>query len=61
MFATNISHKMRMSYFRAVLGKDSAWYDSHNPNELATKIVKESQMVFRGIGDKIGELYGIVF
>jgi len=50
-----------MSYFRAVLGKDSAWYDSHNPNELATKIVKESQMVFRGIGDKIGELYGIIF
>jgi len=50
---------MKMNYFKAVIGKDSAWFDKNNPNELATKIIKESQMVFRGIGDKIGELYGI--
>lgn len=52
---------MKINYFRAVIGKDSAWYDNNNPNELATKIVKESQMIFRGIGEKIGELYGIFF
>ena len=49
-----------MGYFRAVLGKDSAWFDKNNPNEMATKIVKEAQMIQRGIGDKIGELYGIM-
>jgi ATP-binding cassette subfamily B (MDR/TAP) protein 1 len=48
-----------MQYFRAVMGKDSAWFDSNNPNEIATKIVKECAMIYRGIGEKIGGLYAI--
>jgi hypothetical protein len=34
-----------MEYFKSVLGKDSTWFDAHNPNELATKIVKETMLV----------------
>jgi ATP-binding cassette subfamily B (MDR/TAP) protein 1 len=40
------------------MGKDSAWFDEHNPNELSTKIGKECALIQRGIGEKIGELYG---
>jgi hypothetical protein len=42
------------------MGKDSAWFDANNPNELATKIVKETEMIYRGTGEKIGGLYGII-
>ena len=49
-----------MEYFKAILGKDSTWFDSNNPNELATKLVKETNMIYRGIGEKIGDLYGIL-
>jgi ABC-type multidrug transport system fused ATPase/permease subunit len=61
IFASNISHKIKIEYFKAVLGKDATWFDSNNPNEIATKIVKETTMIYRGIGDKIGELYNTLF
>ena len=51
---------MKVNYFKAIMGKDSTWFDANNPNELATKISKESMMVYRGIGEKIGDLYGII-
>jgi len=59
IFAWKMSHKIKIEYFKAILGKDSEWFDSHNPNELASKIVKESQMIYRGIGEKMGDLYGV--
>jgi hypothetical protein len=60
IFALNVAHKIKMKYFKAIMGKDSAWFDANNPNELATKIIKESEMIYRGTGEKIGGLYGIV-
>jgi hypothetical protein len=42
VFSTNITHKLKMNYFKSVLGKDSAWFDANNPNEMGTKIVKEA-------------------
>lgn len=60
IFAFNIAHKIKMQYFRAIMGKDSAWFDSNNPNELATKIVKETEMIYRGTGVKVGGLYTII-
>lgn len=59
IFAYNISHKIRMAYFRAALGKDSTWFDSNNPNELGTKILKESTLIYMGIGAKVGQFYGV--
>ena len=59
IFAFSISHKIKMEYFRAVMGKDSTWFDSNNPNEIATKIVKECAMIYRGVGEKIGMLYAV--
>ena len=59
VFAWSMSHKIKIEYFKAILGKDSAWFDANNPNELASKLVKESNMIYRGIGEKIGDLYGI--
>jgi ABC-type multidrug transport system fused ATPase/permease subunit len=59
IFAFTTAHKIKVQYFKSIMGKDSEWFDSNNPNELATKIVKESTMIYRGIGEKIGDLYGI--
>ena len=50
-----------MEYFKAALRKDSKWFDAHNPNELSTKIGKECLLIQRGIGEKIGDLYGTCF
>jgi len=59
VFAWSMSHKIKIEYFRSILGKDSEWFDSHNPNEIASKIVKEANMIYRGIGEKMGDLYGV--
>lgn len=42
------------------MGKDSTWFDSNNPNELASKIIKETEMIYRGTGQKVGGLYVII-
>ena len=58
IFADNISYNMKMSYFRAALEKDAAYYDLHNQNEVATKISKECSAVQNGLGSKVGEIIG---
>jgi ABC-type multidrug transport system fused ATPase/permease subunit len=55
-FADSISHKIRMNYFKAVLEKDATWFDANNPNEIASKISTEVDVIQAGIGEKIGEL-----
>ena len=42
IFAENISHKVKINYFRACLAKDAAWFDENNPTEMAAKIAKET-------------------
>jgi ABC-type multidrug transport system fused ATPase/permease subunit len=61
LFADSITYKIKVNYFKSIIGKDSKWFDANNPNELSTKIVKECNMIYRGIGEKIGELYGTFF
>lgn len=56
IFAENISHKIKVNYFRACLAKDASWFDSNNPTEMAAKIAKETSAIQRGIGDKIGNI-----
>jgi ATP-binding cassette subfamily B (MDR/TAP) protein 1 len=58
LFADSIAYKIKLEYFKATLRKDSTWFDAHNPNEMGTKIGKECQLIQRGIGEKIGDLYG---
>lgn len=41
VFAENIAFKARVKYFQKALEKDAAYYDEHNPTEMASKISKE--------------------
>jgi ABC-type multidrug transport system fused ATPase/permease subunit len=45
-----------MAYFKAVLEKDSEWFDEHNPTEMASKIAKECVTIQRGSGEKVGQV-----
>ena len=45
LFADSVVYKIKMNYFKSVMGKDSAWFDAHNPNELSTKIGKECALI----------------
>jgi ABC-type multidrug transport system fused ATPase/permease subunit len=45
-----------MAYFKAVLEKDSTWFDEHNPTEMASKIAKETVTIQRGSGEKVGQV-----
>ena len=45
LFADSVSYKIRMNYFRSVLGKDSTWFDANNPNEIASKMATEIDMI----------------
>jgi len=55
-FADSVSYNIKCEYFKAVLAKDATWFDAHNPNEMAGKISQESDMIQKGIGEKIGEV-----
>lgn len=61
IFAENISHKLKLKYFRAALEKDSAYYDLQNQNEMSSKISKECSAVSRGIGEKVSHVIGGFF
>lgn len=61
LFAVNISHKMRIDYFRKSLEKDASYYDEHNPNEVSANIARQIQSIQKGSGDKIGlVVYGVM-
>eukprot|EP00931_Biecheleriopsis_adriatica_P054704 TRINITY_DN32215_c0_g1_i1.p1 TRINITY_DN32215_c0_g1~~TRINITY_DN32215_c0_g1_i1.p1 ORF type:complete len:1281 (+),score=294.96 TRINITY_DN32215_c0_g1_i1:135-3977(+) len=47
---------MRLAYFKAVVEKDTAWYDTHDPASLPSKMSQEVQTVF----DAIGMQYGVL-
>lgn len=36
--------------------KDAAYYDEHNPTEMASKIAKETAAIQRGTGEKLGNI-----
>jgi len=45
LFADSVVYKIKMEYFKSAIGKDSEWFDAHNPNELGTKIGKECILI----------------
>jgi len=56
VFAENISHRIKIMYFRRVLEKDATWFDSNNPSELSSKIANECSAIQRATGDKISNI-----
>ena len=44
---------IRKRYFRSLLQQEIAFYDTINPNELATKISEECFNIQQGVGDKV--------
>ena len=53
-FANRLSFKVKMAYFRSCLEKDAAYYDQFSPTEIPARIVKETEQIRAGMGDKIG-------
>ena len=53
-FANRLSFKVKIAYFRSCLEKDAAYYDEFPPTEMPAKIVKETEQIRAGMGDKIG-------
>jgi len=45
--------EIRKRYFRSLLSQEIAFYDSVNPNELATKIAEECFNIQQGVGEKV--------
>ena len=45
--------EIRKRYFKSLLTQEIAFFDSINPNELATKIAEECFNIQQGIGDKV--------
>jgi len=54
MFSERLAFHVRVNYFKACLEKDGAYFDEHNPNEMASKIAKECGAIQRGNGEKVG-------
>jgi ATP-binding cassette subfamily B (MDR/TAP) protein 1 len=55
-FSERIAFKTRIQYFERCLAQDAAFYDEHNPTEMAAKISKETSAIQRGLGDKVGNI-----
>lgn len=56
IFAQRVMRKMRLAYLKAILEQEIGWFDSINPQELASKISKETLSIEQAIGDKLGQL-----
>ena len=41
IFSENIAYKTRVTYLKAILNQESAWYDLTNPQELSSRLKKE--------------------
>ena len=60
VFEERHGFNLKVSFYRACLEKDGAYFDEHNPNEMAARISKEVGSVQRGIGAKAGEVLASV-
>ena len=45
IFSDSVTHKIRLNYFKSVIGKDSSWFDANNPNEIAAKVATETDLI----------------
>ena len=46
------TRRIRSAYMKAMLRQDMAWYDTHRPGEIATRMAEESLAVQEGLGEK---------
>jgi len=54
------SKRYRTEYFKAMLRQPIAYFDSSNPNEFASRMASETDLIEKGISEKIAEIsYGI--
>ncbi|CAH2096059.1 unnamed protein product [Euphydryas editha] len=54
--AINQIFKIRLSYFRAVLNQDLAYYDLHQTGDFASKMAEDMIKLEEGIGNKVSAL-----
>jgi len=45
IYSDNVSYNLKVSYFKAALEKDAAYFDLHDQSEFASKIAKEASAV----------------
>ena len=48
--------RIRVTFFRAVLRQDIAWFDENSVGELTSRITDDINKIKNGIGAKIGNL-----
>uniref|UniRef100_A0A7S1DNH9 Uncharacterized protein n=2 Tax=Hemiselmis andersenii TaxID=464988 RepID=A0A7S1DNH9_HEMAN len=47
------SSKWRKAYVSAIIHQDVAWYDTHNPSELSSRVAESTQTIEEGISAKL--------
>mmetsp|Transcript_14452 Transcript_14452/g.28543 ORF Transcript_14452/g.28543 Transcript_14452/m.28543 type:complete len:648 (-) Transcript_14452:143-2086(-) len=47
------SAEWRKAYVSAIIHQDIAWYDTHNPSELSSRVAESTQMIEEGISSKL--------
>ena len=50
------TRRIKTAYMSAILKQDSAWYDTVNYTELASRVQEETKKIEAGIGQKFGQL-----
>jgi ATP-binding cassette subfamily B (MDR/TAP) protein 1 len=53
MTGERLAIRYRINYFKALLRQEIGWYDTLNPNELATRVSDECTYIQNGIGEKV--------
>ncbi|KAJ2904835.1 P-loop containing nucleoside triphosphate hydrolase protein [Zalerion maritima] len=54
LFSQRLSHKLRESYFRALLRQDPTFFDSRHAGEVSARLNGDIQAVASGTGEKVG-------
>jgi ATP-binding cassette subfamily B (MDR/TAP) protein 1 len=54
MAAERQTHAIRRKFFRAILHKEIAYFDTHKAGELNTQLTDDINKIHDGIGDKLG-------
>eukprot|EP01013_Petalomonas_cantuscygni_P040658 TRINITY_DN7274_c0_g1_i1.p1 TRINITY_DN7274_c0_g1~~TRINITY_DN7274_c0_g1_i1.p1 ORF type:complete len:741 (-),score=210.13 TRINITY_DN7274_c0_g1_i1:693-2915(-) len=49
--------RMRSAFFRALITQDLAWFDTHRPEEMPTRLVQDVYEVTEGVGLKLSQLW----
>ena len=54
--SSRIVKRIRVAYLQAILIQDSAWYDTTNPQELASRVSSECLAIEKALGEKFGTI-----